>query len=197
MGPLIVERRWGCRAVTVGFAATMALTSLRDQPIAPIAVDSSGGKVPSMAVNKRSPKGRLLLRLKQASGAGHRSMYRLSGGRMGGSVRGVPVLLLTTTGRKTGQHRTVPLVYDEKDGAFVVASSNAGHWEPAWLLNLRADPNVFVEVGRRRFEAVAEIVDGEAGAALWKDYEKLHPSYPAYRESRGVDFPMVVLRAAE
>lgn len=149
-----------------------------------------------MAVDKHSVKGRLLLRLKQWSGAGHRSMYRWSGGRMGGSVRGVPVLLLTTTGRKTGRRRTVPLVYDEREDRFIVASSNAGHWEPAWLLNLRSDPNAVVEVGRRKFNATAEIVDGDEGVALWNEYEQLHPSYPAYRESRGVDFPMVVLKPA-
>jgi deazaflavin-dependent oxidoreductase (nitroreductase family) len=121
-------------------------------------------------------------------------MYRWSGGRIGGAVRGVPVLLLTTTGRKSGRRRTVPLVYDEQDGSFVVASSNAGHWEPAWLLNLRANPRVVVEVGRRRFEGEAEIVEGERGKAMWAQYEELHPSYPQYRISRGVDFPMVVLR---
>ncbi len=112
---------------------------------------------------------------------------------MGGTLRGVPVLLLTTTGRKSGLERTVPLVYDEQDGSFVVASSNAGHWEPAWLLNLRDDPRVTFDVGRRRFQGTAEIVDGERGKAMWARYEQLHPTYPKYRESRGVDFPMVVL----
>ncbi len=150
-----------------------------------------------MAVDKRSLKGKLLLALKKAGGAFHGWMYRRSGGRKGGEVRGVPVLLLTTTGRKTGKHRTVPLVYDEQDGSFVVASSNAGHWEPAWLLNARDNPKVTVEVGSRRFDARAEIVDGERGVALWKQYELLHPSYPKYRESRGVDFPMVVLHPSD
>ncbi|HEY5684642.1 MAG TPA: nitroreductase/quinone reductase family protein [Acidimicrobiia bacterium] len=146
-----------------------------------------------MAVDKGSVKGRVILFFKKTGGAVHRSMYRWSGGRMGGDVRGVPVLLLTTTGRKSGEKRTVPLVYDTRNGSYLVASSNAGHWEPAWLLNLRDDPNVIVEVGSNRFEATAEIFDGERGRELWAEYELLHPSYPAYRESRGTDFPMVIL----
>jgi deazaflavin-dependent oxidoreductase (nitroreductase family) len=85
-------------------------------------------------------------------------------------------------------------VYDEQDGAFVVASSNAGHWEPAWLLNLRDNPQVTVEVGGRRLAASAEIVTGDAGRALWAQYELLHPTYPKYRESRTDEFPMVILR---
>jgi len=109
-------------------------------------------------------------------------------------MRGIPVLLLTTQGRKSGKLRTVPVVYDERDGTFLVASSNAGHWRPAWLLNVQADPRVTVEVGPRRFAAVAEVIDGDAGRALWAEYEQLHPTYPKYRESRGEDFPMVILR---
>lgn len=149
-----------------------------------------------MAVDRRSLKGRLLYGLKKFGGAFHRAMYRWSGGSVFGTVRGVPVLLLTTTGRKSGKRRTVPLVYDEQDGSFVVASSNAGHWEPAWLLNLRDHPTVVVEVGRRRFEGVAEIAEGEKGKAMWTEYEQLHPTYPKYRTSRGVDIPMVILRPA-
>ncbi len=147
-----------------------------------------------MAIDKRTTKGRALLLAKKLSGALHRNMYRWSGGRLGGIVRGVPVLLLTTTGRKTGVKRTVPLVYDVQDGAYIVASSNAGHWEPAWLLNIRSDARVRVEVGRESFMAKADVIEGEAGRQLWDEYEKLHPSYPAYRASRGVDFPMVILR---
>jgi deazaflavin-dependent oxidoreductase (nitroreductase family) len=147
-----------------------------------------------MAVDKRSPQGRALLFMKRTGGAFHRTMYRWTGGRAGGAVKGVPVLLLTTTGRKSGKRRTVPLVYDQQGEHYVVASSNAGHWEPAWLLNLRANPEATVEVGRDKFVGTAEIVEGEDGRHMWDEYAKLHDSYPAYRESRGVDFPMVVLR---
>jgi deazaflavin-dependent oxidoreductase (nitroreductase family) len=109
-------------------------------------------------------------------------------------MRGVPTLLLTTTGRKSGKPRTIPLVYDEQDGSYVVAASNAGHWEPAWFLNLRDNPDVTVEVGRRRFDATARIAEREEGAALWAGYEQLHPTYAAYPGKRGgIEIPMVIL----
>ncbi len=139
-------------------------------------------------------KGSVLHRGKQAFGAANRTLYRRSGGRLGGTMRGVPVLLLTTTGRRSGKARTVPVVYDEQDGAFVIASSNAGHWEPAWLLNLRDNPQVEVQVGRRRFGATARIADRAESRTLWAEYEKLHPSYAAYPVKRGgVEIPMVIL----
>lgn len=149
-----------------------------------------------MAVDRRSFKGRLLFLFKRYGGGFHRMVYRWSGGRLLGTARGVPILLLTTTGRKSGKRRTVPLVYDQQGESFVVASSNAGHWEPAWLLNLRDDPHVIVEVGSRRFNGVAEIAEGEQGNAMWAEYERLHPTYPKYRTGRGVDIPMVTLRPA-
>ena len=151
-----------------------------------------------MPIDRRSPKGKILNRGKQAFGAAHRTLYRWSGGRIGGTMRGVPTLLLTTRGRKSGLLRTVPLVYDEQEGSFVVAASNAGHWEPAWLLNLRADPQVRIEDGRRRFDAVARIARGEEGVALWAGYELLHPTYAAYPVKRGgIEIPMVVLTPRE
>ena len=76
-------------------------------------------------------------------------VYRLSGGRVGGHVGDAPVLLLTTTGRKSGEPRTAPVVYLEDGERLVVIGSNAGHSKtPAWSLNLKANPDAEVEVGR-------------------------------------------------
>ena len=75
------------------------------------------------------------------------SLYRATHGRFGGKVQGLPVLLLTTTGRKTGEKRTRPLGYFEHDGTYVVIASNAGfEAQPAWYLNLRSDPRVQIEI---------------------------------------------------
>lgn len=146
-----------------------------------------------MAIDRYSTKGALVAAAKRAFGVAHKSAYRLSGGRLGGRVKNVPVLLLTARGRKTGKPRTVPLVYFEQDGAFVVASSNAGHWEPAWFRNVQRDPAVRVEVGRRRFSALARVASAEESAALWAKMEQLNPSFANYPRSRGVAIPMVVL----
>ena len=75
-------------------------------------------------------------------------LYRLSGGRIGGKVGRAPVLLLTTTGRKSGQQRTAPVVYLADGERFVVINTNAGNAKiPAWSLNLKANPEAEVEVG--------------------------------------------------
>ncbi len=146
-----------------------------------------------MAINRSSFKGALLAAGKRGFGVLHRSAYRWSGGRVGGRVNHVPVLLLTVRGRKSGKPRTVPLVYLQHDAAVVVASSNAGHWEPAWFRNVQMNPEVTVEVGRRRFQARARIAPPDESAELWARMESLNPAFAKYPESRGVAIPMVVL----
>jgi deazaflavin-dependent oxidoreductase (nitroreductase family) len=77
-------------------------------------------------------------------------IYRRTKGRLAGSVRGTPVLLLTTTGRKSGASRTRPVGYLPDAGRFVVCGSNGGaDRSPAWALNLRSHPEATVEVGAR------------------------------------------------
>ncbi len=147
-----------------------------------------------MAVDRRSSKGRRLARAKRAFGVVHRSAYRVSGGRIGGRTNGAPVLLLTTTGRRSGKARTVPLVYAEDDGGYVVAASNAGHWDPAWYRNLQAQPSATIEVGRTRRSARAELADEVESRRLWAVIEEINPAFAAYPVSLGHEVPMVVLR---
>lgn len=95
-------------------------------------------------------------------------LYRLSGGRIGGKVGKAPLLLLTTTGRKSGQQRTAPVVYLADGENMVLIDTNAGNERlPAWSLNLSAKPEAEVEVGRRRQEVRARIAEGEERAELW------------------------------
>lgn len=96
-------------------------------------------------------------------------LYRLSGGRLGGKVGKGPVLLLTTTGRKSGRPRTAPVLYLAEGDRFVVINTNAGNAKtPAWSLNLRANPEAEVEVGRKRVAVRARIAEGEERADLWR-----------------------------
>src|SRR5262245_62487452 len=81
----------------------------------------------------------------------HSAIYRLSGGRVGGRLSGMPMLLLTTRGRRSGRERTLPLLYVADEKGWVVVASNAGDdRHPAWWLNLRARPEARVQVGRER-----------------------------------------------
>src|SRR5437868_5418594 len=92
----------------------------------------------------------------------NRGLYRMSGGRIGGKMKGAPILLLTTTGRKSGKARTMPLLYVEDGDRFAVIASAGGQQEqPAWYLNLRENPEVEVEVGRERRKLRARVAEGE------------------------------------
>jgi deazaflavin-dependent oxidoreductase (nitroreductase family) len=95
-------------------------------------------------------------------------LYRLSGGRIAGRVGKAPLLLLTTTGRKSGQPRTAPVVYLADGERMVLIDTNAGNERlPAWSLNLSAKPEAEVEVGRKRQKVRARVAEGEERTALW------------------------------
>ena len=110
-------------------------------------------------------------------------LYRASGGRIGGRVGKAPVLLLTTTGRKSGQPRTAPVVYLDNGSRPVVINTNAGNARvPAWSLNLKANPEAEVEVGRRRYPVRARIAEGEERAELWRKHNEQYAGFDDYQE---------------
>ena len=125
-----------------------------------------------------------LLRL---SGKMNVPLYRLSRGRIGGKVGRAPVLLLTTTGRRSGEPRDVPLAcVAEPDDTFVVVGSNFGQTHhPAWTANLMADPRATVTWRRRRIPVEAELLDDDAKAAVWSDLLRIWPTYDTYVERSG------------
>ena len=101
----------------------------------------------------------------------HQAIYDLSDGRVGHGILGVPCLLLRTTGRRTGRSRTSALVYARDGEDYVVVASLGGSDQaPAWLHNVRAEPHVGVQVGRRRFAATAAVVERhhEDYVRLWR-----------------------------
>jgi len=101
--------------------------------------------------------------------ASHIGLFRLSGGRIGSSMFGGRVLLLTTTGNKSGKPRTVPVMYFEIDERrYVIASAGGSPQHPAWYKNLAARPDVTVEVKGRRYPARARVVEGEERAKVWQ-----------------------------
>ena len=122
------------------------------------------------------------------------ALYRLSGGRVGGRVQGLRVLLLTTTGRKSGTRRTTPLGFFEQDDAYVVIASNAGSdTHPAWFYNLRGNPAAKVEIMDRQIEVNAEVVKQDRRSALWNRLVELAPGYGNYAKKTRREIPLVIL----
>jgi deazaflavin-dependent oxidoreductase (nitroreductase family) len=98
----------------------------------------------------------------------HRYIYEKSDGRVGKHSNRVPALLITTTGRRSGERRTNGLTYCRDRGDYIVVGSNGGSDRPpAWLLNLQADPEVTLRVGRRIVAATARVADPEERSQLW------------------------------
>jgi F420H(2)-dependent quinone reductase len=110
-------------------------------------------------------------------------LYRLSGGRIGGKVGRAPVLLLTTTGRKSGQPRTAPVVYLADGNNVILINTNAGNAKiPAWSLNLEANPEAEVEVGRKRKPVRARVAEGEERADLWRKHVEQFEGFDSYKQ---------------
>jgi deazaflavin-dependent oxidoreductase (nitroreductase family) len=108
-------------------------------------------------------------------------VYRLTGGRVGGRVGKGPVLLLTTTGRKSGQPRTAPVLYLADGDRFVVINTNAGNQKtPAWSLNLKANPEAKVEIGRRRLQVRARVAEGAERDDLWRRHMEQYEGWDYY-----------------
>jgi F420H(2)-dependent quinone reductase len=121
-------------------------------------------------------------------------LYRLSGGRIGGRVGRAPVLLLTTTGRKSGQQRTAPVVYLADGENVVVINTNAGNAKvPAWSLNLKANPQAEVERGRRRYRVRARIAEGEERAELWRRHNEQYAGFDDYQRQLDREASVIVL----
>ena len=113
----------------------------------------------------------------------HRALYRASGGRIGGRVGALPVLILTVKGRKSGEQRAVALNYLLDRGAYVVFASHAGEdREPPWWLNLRDAGTGDVQVGSRHFRVRATEVEGEERARLYAQVVATAPAYAVYQE---------------
>jgi len=124
----------------------------------------------------------------------HRWLYALSGGRIGTSVNGMPVLMLTTRGRRSGDLRTVGLQYMAAGPACVVIGSYVGEdRHPAWWLNLQAEPAATIRRGRRVERVRAREADGAERETLWRQIVAIDPGFAEYQRRTTRRIPVVVL----
>jgi F420H(2)-dependent quinone reductase len=125
----------------------------------------------------------------------HVALYRLTGGRIGGSMRRGGILLLTTVGRKTGKKRTIPLGYITDDGNYVIVGSNAGlNQHPAWYFNLQNHPKVMLQINADEIPANAKIPDPEEYKRLWTKLIAILPGYANYQKRTTREIPLVILQ---
>jgi F420H(2)-dependent quinone reductase len=127
----------------------------------------------------------------------HAALIRLSGGRIRRSfifTGGMPVLVLTTVGRKSGQTRSTPVGFLRHGDAFAVLASNAGSDRPpAWWLNLQAQPRAEILAGRSRHHVTARRADAAEEAALWTEFARQNPGFDEYRNLTERQIPVVIL----
>ena len=129
--------------------------------------------------------------------AQHIRDYVQSNGRNGHLFRGVPTLLLTTRGRRSGVRRRTALIYGEAgDSYLVIASDGGAPKHPAWYLNLAEDPAVDVQIGAEIFPAWARIASDAEKPLLWQQMTAILPSYNTYQAKAARDIPLVILERA-
>jgi deazaflavin-dependent oxidoreductase (nitroreductase family) len=127
-------------------------------------------------------------------GKEHTQRYRETGGEVGHDWQGTQTLLLTTTGRKSGEPRELPLIYAPwKDDYLVVASNGGNDRPPAWYVNLREHPEVEVQVKDDRFKAKARDATPEEKAEMWPTMTGEWPAYDDYQKKTDREIPIVVL----
>ncbi|GAA4920588.1 nitroreductase family deazaflavin-dependent oxidoreductase [Streptomonospora salina] len=127
-------------------------------------------------------------------GKEHVERYRATDGAEGHEWNGTTVLLLTTTGRNSGEPRTTPLIYRPDGGAYVVVASNGGAPDhPQWYKNLQADPQARVQVGAEEFGARARTAAPGEKSRLWSSMAEVWPQYDEYQKSTDRDIPVVLL----
>jgi deazaflavin-dependent oxidoreductase (nitroreductase family) len=127
-------------------------------------------------------------------GQEHVDRYRETDGAEGHEWEGTQTLLLTTTGRKSGEERTTPLIYGTVgDSLLVVASKGGSDEPPAWYLNLTENPEVEVQVKADRFKARARTATAEEKPEFWRRMVAEWPSYDEYQANTDREIPIVVL----
>jgi deazaflavin-dependent oxidoreductase (nitroreductase family) len=129
--------------------------------------------------------------------AEHLRKYQATNGADGHIWNGVPTLLLTTTGRKSGDARTLPLIYGKDGERFVIVASRGGAPDhPGWYKNLVAHPGVKLQVAADKFAARASTAKGAERTRLWEQMTKIWPAYDDYQSKTTREIPVVILERA-
>lgn len=130
-------------------------------------------------------------------GREHVERYVETGGEEGHDWQGTTVLILTTKGRRSGEERSTPLIYQRHGDDYLVVASKGGADEPpAWFLNLDADPAVTVQIKDDRFRATARTANADEKPDMWGTMTAVWPDYDSYQGQTEREIPVVVLERA-
>lgn len=125
-------------------------------------------------------------------------VYRRSGGKRMGHLRGMPILLLTTVGRKTGKHRVTPVMYiRDGDNYVVTASNNGARDNPGWFVNLKKNPQIAIEVDGTTKSMMAHQANSEEKSRLWPRLVEQAHFFEGYNQKTKRDIPMVILQPTD
>jgi F420H(2)-dependent quinone reductase len=123
------------------------------------------------------------------------AIFRSTNGKMLASMRDMPILLLSTVGRKSGRIRTTPLMYlRDGENYVIIASNNGRDRHPAWFYNLQASPQVEIEIPGKRLQATASVASPDERDHLWPILVAKAPFYDGYRKKTSRSIPMVFLK---
>lgn len=129
--------------------------------------------------------------------AKHTQKYIETDGREGHDWNGVPTLVLTTTGRRSGRPRRNALIYGRDGDSYVLVASFGGSaTHPLWYENLVAEPKVRVQVGEEKFDGVARTVGPDDRARLWPQMARIWPDYDKYQAKTDREIPVIVVDRA-
>ncbi len=143
------------------------------------------------------PPGTLRAKLVNTMVKANVAIYRRTNGRIGNKVKGAPVLLLDHVGRKSGKHRTAPLLYlIDAQNVVIVASRGGSEAMPAWWFNLKAHPTTTIQIGKERRKVTARQASPEEKAALWPRLVEMFPDYAVYQSRTAREIPVVILSPA-
>jgi deazaflavin-dependent oxidoreductase (nitroreductase family) len=135
-----------------------------------------------------------LLRVLNLANNIHVGLYRISKGKIANKIANLPILLITTFGRKSGKPHTNPVVYLEAGQDFLVSASAGGmNWHPGWYLNLKNRPEAKIEIGDKAFNVQAVIVEGEERVRLYDEFKAASSNFVKYEKGTSRMIPVIRL----
>jgi deazaflavin-dependent oxidoreductase (nitroreductase family) len=146
----------------------------------------------------QSSSKRWMKRIGRAANSVHVALYRASGGKFANRIANLPLLLITTVGRKTGKTHINPVVYLRDGSDYLISASTGGmDWNPAWYFNLKQKPEIKIQIGDQALNVLAVIIEGEERNRLYGMFKAASPNFGKYERGTSRLIPVIRLIPAE